>query len=130
MQKKIDNSILKYLNITKVLFLIWDKDANVIFANEQACEILGISQEKIVSLNWVDNFIPIELRAYIKNVIKQIANKNMQINEFVENEIVTLRGQRKFISWRNSYIQENDKVTQVICSGQDITEKKEIQKYI
>lgn len=130
MQKKIDNSILKYLNITKGLFLILDKDANVIFANEQACEILGISQEKIVSLNWVDNFIPIELRAYIKNVIKQIANKNMQINEFVENEIVTLSGQRKFISWRNSYIQENDKVTQVICSGQDITEKKEIQKYI
>ncbi|PPK58981.1 PAS domain S-box-containing protein [Malaciobacter marinus] len=130
MQEQIDSNILEYLNITKGLYLILDKNSNIIFANEQACKILGVSQEKIVSMNWVDSFIPQELKSYISNVIKEIANKNMQINRYVENEIVTLDGQRKFISWKNSFVEKKGEVTQVICSGEDITEKREIQKYI
>jgi len=130
MQEQIDSNILEYLNITKGLYLILDKNSNIIFANEQACKILGVSQEKIVSMNWVDSFIPQELKSYISNVIKEIANKNMQINRYVENEIVTLDGERKFISWKNSFVEKKGEVTQVICSGEDITEKREIQKYI
>jgi PAS domain S-box-containing protein len=130
MQEQIDSNILEYLNITKGLYLILDKNSNIIFANEQACKILGVSQEKIVSMNWVDSFIPQELKSYISNVIKEIANKNMQINRYVENEIVTLNGERKFISWKNSFVEKKGEITQVICSGEDITEKREIQKYI
>ncbi|WP_419777293.1 PAS domain S-box protein [Malaciobacter marinus] len=130
MQKQIDSNILEYLNITKGLYLILDENSNIIFANEQACKILGVSQEKIVSMNWVDSFIPQELKSYIANIIKEIANKNMQINRYVENEILTLNGERKFISWKNSFVEREGKVTQVICSGEDITEKREIQKYI
>ncbi|AXX85937.1 PAS sensor-containing signal transduction histidine kinase [Malaciobacter marinus] len=130
MQKQIDSNILEYLNITKGLYLILDENSNIIFANEQACKILGVSQEKIVSMNWVDSFIPQELKSYIANIIKEIANKNMQINRYVENEILTLNGERKFISWKNSFVERQGKVTQVICSGEDITEKREIQKYI
>ncbi|WP_404319491.1 PAS domain S-box protein [Malaciobacter canalis] len=130
MQEQIDSNILKYLNITKGLYLILDKNSNIIFANEQACKILGVSQEKIVSMNWVDSFIPQELKSYISNVIKEIANKNMQINRYVENEIVTLDGERKFISWKNSFVEKKGEITQIICSGEDITEKREIQKYI
>ncbi|PHO08792.1 hypothetical protein CPG37_12785 [Malaciobacter canalis] len=130
MQEQIDSNILEYLNITKGLYLILDKNSNIIFANEQACKILGVSQEKIVSMNWVDSFIPQELKSYISNVIKEIANKNMQINRYVENEVVTLDGERKFISWKNSFVEKKGEITQVICSGEDITEKREIQKYI
>lgn len=125
---QLNKDIHKYLSITKSIYLILDNKANILLANEEASKVLGLDKEKLVGMNWVDNFIPKELQSYIRSVFIDVSIKNLQINEHVENEIITMDGRRRFISWRNSFIEEDGKITQILSSGEDITEKKAIQR--
>lgn len=125
---QLNKDIHKYLSITKSIYLILDNKANILLANDEASKVLGLDKEKLVGMNWVDNFIPKELQSYIRSVFIDVSIKNLQINEHVENEIITMDGRRRFISWRNSFIEEDGKITQILSSGEDITEKKAIQR--
>ncbi|AXH13769.1 hypothetical protein CP985_13875 [Malaciobacter mytili LMG 24559] len=126
----LKEDIYKYLNIAKGIYVVLEVDSTILFANDYACNLLGVPLEKLVGMKWIEHFLPEELKTYISNVFIEISKKNMQINEYVENEIITLNGEKKFISWRNSYIEENKKVSKIVCFGEDIAEKREIQKYI
>lgn len=130
MNKIEQDELYKYLNITKGLYLILDKNGNILFANEKVCNTVEVSFERIKKMNWIETFIPNDLKSYISNILNQIASKDMKLSEYVENEIVTIKGERKFISWKNSYIEEDGVVTKIICSGEDKTKSKEIEQYL
>ncbi|AXX91167.1 hypothetical protein CPU12_13065 [Malaciobacter molluscorum LMG 25693] len=130
MNKFEEDELYKYLNITKGLYLILDKSGNILFANEKVCNTVEVSFERIKKMNWIETFIPNDLKSYISNILKQISNKDVRLSEYVENEILTIKGEKRFISWKNSYIEENGVVTKIICSGEDKTKTKEIELYL
>ncbi|RXJ84919.1 PAS domain S-box protein [Arcobacter sp. CECT 8985] len=130
MTKVEEEELYNYLNITRGLYLILDKEGNILFANEKVCELVEVSYNRIKRMNWIETFIPNDLKSYIKNIINQISSKNLALSEYVENEIVTIKGEKKFISWRNRYIEEDGEVSKIICSGEDKTKTKEIEEYI
>ena len=117
----------KYLELSPVLILSLDITGKINMINKAGCEILEGDAQDILNKNWFENFLPEDNRSDVKNLIQKIAKSSeFYVFKPTENEIVTLKGNRKVILWNNNVIRkENGEVVEVISSGQDITKKKD-----
>lgn len=113
----------RYLQMAGSIFVSLDPLGNILVLNNKGLEILGYKKEEIIGKNWFDTCIPTEISQQIKAVFKQVFAGEMQGVEHFENEIVTKKGERKTISWYNSYIKNDTGQTEyLLSSGVDVTE--------
>jgi PAS domain S-box-containing protein len=116
----------KYLEVAGVMMLVIGRDQKIKLINRKGCEILEGEEEDIVGKDWFDNFIP----EYLHGEIKEVFNSTMGMEIILKpvdeyrNEIITLKGNIKFIEWRNTVIVDAEgKPYVVLCSGADITDR-------
>ncbi|MBU0632357.1 PAS domain S-box protein [bacterium] len=114
-----------YLDVSGLIILILDKDANIVAINKAGCKLLGISKEKAIGLNWFDNFIDKENTKETKKIFHSMINDTIaQISHHVNN-IVDINKQAHIISWNNAtYRNEDGEAIGVIATGNDITKEK------
>lgn len=118
----------RYLNLAGVMFIGLDPVGNINVANEKACQILETNQEELLGQNWIDNFIPEERRRDIQSVFKQIIQGDIEPVEYYENAIISSSGKKKFIAWHNTVIKNTEgDIVGILSSGEDITEKRQLQ---
>ena len=118
----------KYLDIAGVMLLGLDTSGHVQLINRKGCEVLGYSENEVLSKNWFNNFIPKKQRNEVREVAKKLFIGDIESVEFVEMEIVTKTGEKKLIAWHNSLLKdENDQIIGTLSSGEDITEKKKAE---
>jgi len=118
----------EYLNTASVLMLVVNKDQSVALANKKACEVLGYPEAEILGKNWFDNFLPEECQDTVKVAFEKLISGNTEPVEFFENPIFTKEGGKRIIAWHNSVIRdEQGYIIAVISSGDDITERKQIE---
>lgn len=116
-------------NVAAVMLLGLDPDGYVTMINRRGCEILGYEENEILGKNWFDTFIPERNRQEMKLVADHVIAGNLQHHEYYENVIVTKNGVERIIAWRNANLRDkNGKVTSSLSSGEDITEKKQIEE--
>lgn len=132
-RKKIEQALTfekskfeNYFNMSPTINVVLDRKGCISDINQKALEILGVSKSEVLGLNWFDNFIPEDIKENIKKVFIDMVNGKIKHVENYENEIITKDGEKRIISWKNSYIKENDEVIYVISSGIDITREKNI----
>jgi len=137
--KEIENLLEKekettknYIDIANVMMISLDMKGMVTFVNKKTCEVLDCSSEDILGKNWIENFIPKEMREDLSIVFyKNINNDNterMKVESY-ENPIVTSNGDIRYISWHNSFIKDTfGDVVGTLSSGEDVTEEKEDAK--
>ncbi len=123
-----------YFDISQVIFLVLDERGRIVDLNRKACEILGVSKDEAVGLDWFENFIPSEIRDTIREVHSKIMRGEMEGVEEFENEILTKAG-RRLIRWRNAYMtDENGRIKMTVSSGMDITDERksklELERYV
>lgn len=130
-RKKIEQALTfekskfeNYFNMSPTINVVLDRKGCISDINQKALEILGVSKSEVLGLNWFDNFIPEDIKENIKKVFIDMVNGKIKHVENYENEIITKDGEKRIISWKNSYIKENDEVIYVISSGIDITREK------
>lgn len=115
-----------YLDIAGVMFIALDWAGNIILANQKTCEIIGKPEKELIGKNWVDNYLPKDVRSNVKDVFKNLMDDNTELAEFHENEILTISGDKRLIAWHNSQIKDDaGKIVGIVSSGLDITESKE-----
>ncbi len=115
----------KYLDIAEAIIVILDDKANVVKINRRGCDVLGYSEEEIVGKNWIETFIPEELRKTIYSVHTKVASGEIEPVEHFENDILTKDGELRTIAWHNAYYSDTRKnITGSLSSGQDITDRK------
>ena len=127
-----------YLRMTGSVIVVLGVDCEVKLINQKGCELLGLSEEEITGLNWIDNFIPERLRPELKEGFSELMNNKGESREFYENPILSNTGEERIISWHNTVIMEEDgKISASLNCGEDITEhlraeeeKKELQTQI
>jgi PAS domain S-box-containing protein len=120
-----EDLIRKYIQTARLMIIAIDTEQKVTYINDMGCQLLNLEREKIIGLNWFDNFIPKDQRAQIKDVYKKIISGNLQPVEYFENTIIGGGGKEKLIAWHNSYIKnESGKLIGTWSSGEDITEKR------
>lgn len=61
-----------YLNISSVMFTALNSSGEITLLNQKGCEILGVSEEEALGLNWFDHFLPKEVVEKIKRIFDQL----------------------------------------------------------
>ena len=108
-----------------------DKVGNVTFINEFALGFFGYSEEEIMGKNVVGTIVPQvesttgrDLRLMMEDIAVNPGRYASSINENMRRG-----GERVWIAWANRPIwSENGRVMEVLCVGNDITERKWAQE--
>jgi len=115
----------KLLDLVGVMIILIDPEQKVILANRKACEVLGYEEKEIIGRNWFDNFLPEKIRGDIKKVFQKIISGEIQPFEYVENPVLTKKGEERLIAWHNTILKdETGNIIASLSSGEDITERK------
>jgi len=129
------NRAQNYLDVAGVIFLAFNKDYNITLINKKGCEILGYDQNELTNKNWIDKFIPERsqkklIEYYEKLFTSQLDlfNGNYKSNDSYESKVITKDMKIKTVLWNNIALTDADnKITGILCSGIDITEKKLVE---
>jgi two-component system sensor histidine kinase UhpB len=133
-RKRDQNTILQerekaemYLNLAPAISVSLDLEGKVTMVNDQGCRVLEAKREDILGKVWMDHFLPEAERESISQIFKQIVAGEVEPVEYVENEILTAKGNTRSIWWHNSTLTDPEgKVIGAIASGEDITERRRI----
>ncbi|AMR32121.1 hypothetical protein A0256_12155 [Mucilaginibacter sp. PAMC 26640] len=115
--KTTENKFRLVLETIKLAAVSLDANGNVTFCNKYLANLLGYSQSEILGLNWMNTFLPEDLREmltgwFINNTVKA---------HFI-NPVVCRDGHLRTISWQNTISYDNDGRLQSTTSvGEDIT---------
>jgi len=118
-----------YFNIAAVMLCSLDVNGSVTSINHKGCEILSLAEGEIIGKNWFDNFLPKNIISEVKGVFQSIISGFIQPVEYYENPILTKNGEEKIISFHNTILKdENNNISGILFSGEDITEKKKVER--
>lgn len=121
--------IQEYLDIAGVILMVINKDETIGMINKRGCAIVGYDEKELIGQNWFDKCIPENKRDFIRNHYRKILTDNRATNESFDHLIKTRSGEERIISWRNVLLRDDhQKVTGILCSGEDITEQVKAQR--
>jgi diguanylate cyclase (GGDEF)-like protein/PAS domain S-box-containing protein len=114
-----------YLDIAGVAIIAIAIDQTVIRVNKKCCTLLGVEEGEILGKNWFEHFIPQRERETVKGVFTQLLTGEGEPADYFENTVLTKWGEERLIAWHNTLItEENDQISAVLSSGEDITEQR------
>ncbi len=127
--KEERDRVQSYLDIAGVIFLVVGSDQKVILINRKGCEVLGYEEKEIIGKNWFDHFLPERIRGEVKGIFLKIIADGTGHFEYVENPVLTKRGEERIIAWHNTVLRdESGKIIGSLSSGEDITERKRVEE--
>lgn len=126
--KKERERFYRYFDLAQVILVILNSEGKIELINQKGCEILGYSKEELIGKYWFD-FIPKHQKEDVKKVFESIINGKLEPFESFENFIVNAHGEYKLISWRNTYMKDENGNISVLSSGIDVTEVRKRHIY-
>jgi len=118
----------EYLDIAKAIIVLIDTKGIVTLINKQGCNTLGYGEDELIGKNWFETVIPEEHRALAAGVHSKVISGDLEPVESYENNILTKNGSLRTVLWRNSLKRDaQNNVIGTLSSGQDITERKQIE---
>ena len=116
----------RYLDTAEVILLVLDTEGRVSLINRKGCEIVGYEERELKGRNWFDICVPEDVRSRSLATFRGIIAERPHANNEYENEVLTKSGERRFISWRCNVLSKGSgRIIGSICSGEDITERRE-----
>ena len=113
-------------NAPNIIVGLGEKSVIKVF-NHYAERLTGYLAEEVIGKEWIQIFIPEELRKTIYRVWAEIV-ENKLIDRTFENEILTKSGEKRLISWHNTILTENEEFRMILSIGEDITERKQTEE--
>jgi len=129
--RKERDRVQKYLDIAAVMMVAIDAEQRVGLINRKGCEILGYSEDEILGKNWFVNFLPERTRDQVREIFKKVLVGEIEGQEYYENPVLTKDGRERLIAWHNTILRDDKgEVIAVLSSGEDITERKEMEQQL
>jgi PAS domain S-box-containing protein len=120
-----------YVNLAGTILMALDKNGNILTLNKKGYEILGYKEGELLGKNWFETCLPKRIKKEVREVFKKLIVGEIKKSELFENFVLTKSGKEKIISWHNTIIKNSEgKIIGTLSSGEDITEKKEIEEKI
>ncbi|HMT29174.1 MAG TPA: PAS domain S-box protein, partial [Bacteroidia bacterium] len=120
-----------YLDIAPVIFVVTDKNENVVLINQNGCRILGYPESEIIGKNWFTLFSHQNESPDSKKLFQNLLEGKMGAMGSIENEFLSSKNEKKIISWKNTIIRdEKGNAVALLSAGEDITDKKFQQNLI
>ncbi|MBW2030245.1 MAG: PAS domain S-box protein [Deltaproteobacteria bacterium] len=117
----------KLVNNAPTIVVGLQERSRIALFNRFAEELTGYKAQEVIGKEWIEIFIPEELKETICQVWDNIV-ENKLVDHHSENEIITKSGERRLIEWRNTVITENGEFRMVLSHGVDITERKQAEE--
>ncbi|MBW8306544.1 MAG: EAL domain-containing protein [Thiobacillus sp.] len=115
----------QYLNIAGVMLVAVDAENRVQLINRKGCEMLGAAEADILGKDWIEHFLPERIRKHVRENLIQMMKGNIAPVEYMENALLTRSGEEREVAWHNAVLRdESGRITGVLASGEDITERK------
>ena len=112
-------------NAPNIIIGLGEKSIIKVF-NHYAERLTGYKAEEVIGKEWINIFVPKELKKKIYQVWDEIV-KNKLIDHHLQNEIIIKSGEKRLIEWSNTILTENDEFQMMLSIGNDITERKQIE---
>lgn len=118
-----------YLDMAGVILLALDKEGKVVLANPKACSVLGGEEGEIIGKDWFESFIPEHERREVWRVFQQLMSGTVEPAEYVENQVLTLGDNLRWVAWHNTLIKSGaGEILGTFSSGEDITERRQTEQ--
>src|SRR5690606_25562704 len=118
-----------YLDIAGVMLLGLDEQARITLLNRRGYELLGATDERLLGRNWIDEFVPEEIRPAIREMYSESMKGNRELPVHYENEILVRNGRRRKFKWHNLSLRDRQgKLIGVLCSGEDVTDIERVEQ--
>jgi PAS domain S-box-containing protein/putative nucleotidyltransferase with HDIG domain len=128
--KKSKNEYRELVEFANSIILRIDTAGNILFMNKFARKYFRYASKEIIRKNVIGTIVPEvessgrDLTAFIKSIC-QNTGKHMRS----ENQNIKKDGSRVWILWTNrAVLDEKGRVVEIICIGNDITEKKDAER--
>ena len=123
-----------FLDAAKVILVAADFEGKITLLNRTGCEILGVSEEEVLGLSWFDSFVPESEQEDMRERFRRFARSMDRPNPecaSVEYQVVDSRGGLHLIEWHRSVVRdEYGWAAGVLSSGQDITERRRVERQL
>ncbi len=118
-----------YMNIEGMLILTLDLNGDIAMINEKGSKLLEVNYDEVIGKNFIDNFIPEDIRSNIRDVFDRVINKETEIVLHYNNNIIDSKGKIHHIAWTNNQIKDIDgNIIGIISSGLDITNEQRLEE--
>jgi len=121
--------IQQYLDIAEVMFLSLDPNGKITLINKKGCDLLGYTEQQLIGRDWFDTCIPKEVREETRATLLALLRGDYVDAEIHENPVLTRTGEHRILRWHNSLVHDAaGAVSGALCSGEDVTEQRQIEK--
>ncbi|MCC7557013.1 MAG: PAS domain S-box protein [Methanoculleus marisnigri] len=118
-----------YLDVAAVLLVVINADQIIGLVNRRGCELLGYREDELVGKNWFDVAIPDRDREDARREFAGMVSGVATASPTDEIVIVTKDGDERTLIWKEAVLRDtNGRVTGVLGSGKDITERIRAQE--
>lgn len=115
----------RYLDTVQTLMVALDSRGHITMLNRAGCALLDYRLEDILNCNWFATCLPQPEGWEVQYPrFRQIMNGTQEENRYLESTVLCRNGNQRLIAWHNSYFHDGKHMTGVLCSGEDITERK------
>lgn len=118
------------IDTANIMIINLDVEGKIVLFNKKAEEITGYKSREVIGKNYFELIVPKNKFPYVYDVFISFIDKEQISTDYMENFILTKKGQERLISWRNSAVQTNGELKGILAFGIDITERKESESII
>lgn len=115
-----------YLDIVEVMLVALDNRARITLLNRKGHQVLGYAEGELLGQDWFKICLPAQEHEAVRAVSRQLMAGEVEIAAHFENHVLTKTGEQRLISWRNKVLTDAaGRITGVLSSGEDITERRQ-----
>ena len=120
-----------YLDIAATMMLVLAADGTVSLANRRACEVLGRSEDEILSHDWFELAVPADERNAARAGFERVIRGEVEPARGFESSVVTSAGDVRLVAWHNTVLYDDTgHVTGALGSGEDITDRRRAEQRV
>ncbi len=122
--KESERRFTEIMKSVKLVSLILDTKAKILYCNEYFLSKTGYTEEQIIGKNWFKMFIPEEESVKITDIFTEAISGGEMVAT-MENLITTIDGTKLIISWNNTLLKDTEgEIIGIASIGEDITAQK------
>lgn len=116
-----------YLDIAEALIVALDTDMRITMLNRKGYGLLGYPEGSLTGRNWCEVCITPEKRSAFERGFRSFIERGEADRNI--NYVLTRSGERRLINWANAIIRdENGRITGLLSSGEDISDRKRAEQ--
>jgi PAS domain S-box-containing protein len=116
----------RYLDMVETMIVALDSEGRITSINRKSCELLGWREEELLGQSWFAKCLPAPVGMEgVYPYFRRLMAGEVEPEEYFENPVLTRSGELREISWHGTLLRDEEgRITGILSSGEDITERK------